>query len=656
MHDQNRTNANILLGALCSASRAACLQAHTLVCRAGVCEEEDFVAHAFGFPLQDKNPGNGGAMGALQLAIDWLSSVFESKSDTSLEGEEQIVGAGGETGDPNSSLTAALTASDRDILLAHLRFRRAMLSASTLLDKPAAKSMDVALKHLAAAKSELDNLRKLCPPEPGASSPAGVKPKEEGPLPDLTGFDSMVNQRLLAPTPPRNIKILSWGDTLACFESLVSSLSAAISITKCTSLQAVIVELGEFGKKEASIVARSHLAELIIQRDTFLCRAPWNLVLRESLWISAEAMSESDEFAEFLEHVLELTQMYLRSLCASKARQRRKLRHLITHWGNLHQEAEELEAMDFLKAHLEASGKVWSDTWWGPQMFTSWVQNHIMRMQIKHLVQGFELDLYSPREYLMIYWYLEYVLSSLIDNLEQGYASLTKGLAATTTAAEASKAITAKKKKKKGKKTGGEGGEPSSDAPAPTAAVSPIQAQLRAELMMVEAQRAVCRGLVRLLAGLSLEGHLHIPSSAPQEPVDAKDKWKADGQQLPFNSLAQIFDQRFQCFQMSPYPPPLEYTDYASSMDTSSYKAPMLFKFALECFMQAKMYGKQMSEESNAYLSQGQLSELQSISRVAMCNQVGLQVLMKAEDKSNLNVKIEFGANRGLATLSVKRK
>ena len=41
--------------------------------------------------------------------------------------------------------------------------------------------------------------------------------------------------------------------------------------------------------------------------------------------------------------------------------------------------------------------------------------------------QGFELGIYSQREYLMIYWYLEYVSSSWLDNMTMGARSLETG-------------------------------------------------------------------------------------------------------------------------------------------------------------------------------------------------------------------------------------
>ena len=46
----------------------------------------------------------------------------------------------------------------------------------------------------------------------------------------------------------------------------------------------------------------------------------------------------NDEGVElYLEHVTEVMQMTLRSLCASRGRLRRKLRHLVDHGGGLHQ-------------------------------------------------------------------------------------------------------------------------------------------------------------------------------------------------------------------------------------------------------------------------------------------------------------------------------
>jgi len=84
------------------------------------------------------------------------------------------------------------------------------------MDKPQGRGLEMARKHIAAALSELQNIRSSSAflsfghaPDPSTES------AERGSTASgrsAVGFDESVNRRLLAPTPPRSINILSWED------------------------------------------------------------------------------------------------------------------------------------------------------------------------------------------------------------------------------------------------------------------------------------------------------------------------------------------------------------------------------------------------------------------------------------------------------------
>jgi N-alpha-acetyltransferase 35, NatC auxiliary subunit len=47
-----------------------------------------------------------------------------------------------------------------------------------------------------------------------------------------------------------------------------------------------------------------------------------------------------------------------------------------------------------------------------------WTQEHAYWVAFRFLTLGFELDLYSPGEYCMVYWYMYVVLTKLIEKMQ----------------------------------------------------------------------------------------------------------------------------------------------------------------------------------------------------------------------------------------------
>lgn len=82
------------------------------------------------------------------------------------------------------------------------------------MDRPQGRGLEMARKHIAAALLELQAIRSSAAfLSSGQASNLTEESKERGSTASgrpAIGFDESVNRRLLAPTPPRSIKILSW--------------------------------------------------------------------------------------------------------------------------------------------------------------------------------------------------------------------------------------------------------------------------------------------------------------------------------------------------------------------------------------------------------------------------------------------------------------
>lgn len=79
----------------------------------------------------------------------------------------------------------------------------------------------MARKHIAAALSELQNIRSSSAFLSFGQTPdSSTEIEERGSTASgrvAVGFDESVNRRLLAPTPPRSIKIFGWEDVSSDF-------------------------------------------------------------------------------------------------------------------------------------------------------------------------------------------------------------------------------------------------------------------------------------------------------------------------------------------------------------------------------------------------------------------------------------------------------
>jgi N-alpha-acetyltransferase 35, NatC auxiliary subunit len=47
-----------------------------------------------------------------------------------------------------------------------------------------------------------------------------------------------------------------------------------------------------------------------------------------------------------------------------------------------------------------------------------WTQEHAYSVASRFLILGFELDLYSPTEYCMVYWYMYVVFTKLTEKVQ----------------------------------------------------------------------------------------------------------------------------------------------------------------------------------------------------------------------------------------------
>ncbi|KAI8979808.1 hypothetical protein BDF20DRAFT_532982 [Mycotypha africana] len=140
----------------------------------------------------------------------------------------------------------------------------------------------------------------------------------------------------------------------------------------------------------------------------------------------AEFMNAHDVLKAFLDRISLVFIEYFKINCHNRSRQRRMLGKLIAEWEILQEEAAGVDEVFHRLVEQQLQGiengafiaESSADTA-APYYFSSWAYDLKLNMIEKILFLGFELELYGPHEYIMIYWYLQCVLGSRTFLLER---------------------------------------------------------------------------------------------------------------------------------------------------------------------------------------------------------------------------------------------
>ncbi len=94
----------------------------------------------------------------------------------------------------------------------------------------------------------------------------------------------------------------------------------------------------------------------------------------------------------------------------NRARQRVKIAVLLEEFAAVQEEADKLDSMLNAVGGGGGSGGGSSDAPPPPPSrmlyFSTWLLYHVLRLMVRYLLSGFELELYSVHEYPYLYWYL----------------------------------------------------------------------------------------------------------------------------------------------------------------------------------------------------------------------------------------------------------
>ncbi|KZV30084.1 N-alpha-acetyltransferase 35, NatC auxiliary subunit-like [Dorcoceras hygrometricum] len=556
-----RTSSHSLLHSFCRVIRATCNAVVSAVSDARTNEEDDIFIMAYGLPL--KGDGDEKCLSMLHAVEETISRQLKAcKAQLS----KRIVVEDVEPLQTDLGLEQGFCKA----LLCRLRFLQHFYHVLTCMRRPQGKGLELAKKHIASCLLELDSIRKS---EEFLRTTRACRSLEDM-LEDKTtasgcqaiGFDSTLNSRSAAPTPPRAIRLLSWKKAVNYFQKLLHDLE----IICCCPLDPVFEDalrfVVDFQKLQPDLIARAHIQLLLVQDGKLYGRDPIFAVICKASLLPDET---KNHIIQKNEAVVQLGQLEL----AFRDK-----------FGEIARTSIDQDVCLKICKHM-----------------LIWVEEQTYWIALRFLTLGFELELYSPNEYCMVYWYINVILIKLA---EKSHLKIMLG--------NDSARRKAKKKKDLTKDTGKD-------------------YQIPPPVLLLQCYIYVAQGLMMMLAS-SRNQHKVFPCVGP------------------FNSERERFIQHFELLQKASLPDHASYFSFRETTDHVFFSSLAMHN----CFKEAHKIAKEL--QANFAGDPERVTELRRLQQVAEHNDVALNLLRRLGTlEPSLRISFEFVHHPHFAVASVKR-
>ncbi|XP_047311558.1 N-alpha-acetyltransferase 35, NatC auxiliary subunit isoform X2 [Impatiens glandulifera] len=402
-----RTASHPLLHSYCRVIRATCNAVVSVVSEARTHEEEDIFTMTYGLPL--KVDGDDKGLSLLHAVEETISRQLRackasSSKRRSVEDTEPL--------QTNPDLEEGYCKA----LLCRIRFHKHFYHVLTCMRRPQGKGLELARKHITSCLLELDNILKtlefLRSNKCGTCEDGQENTTTASGCPPI-GFDAGLNARLSAPTPPRTIKILSWRKAVEYFQKLLNDLDTICSFSLDPLLDEVFRFVVEFQKSRPDLVARAHLQLLLVKDGKLYGRDSMFAAISKAASLPEIMMNHEIQKTEAFVQLEQLVINLIKVLSTNAAWQRRKLGKILQDWRVIYIQLELVSSRDFGAASSISISE--GDYMKISQCILLWVEEQTYWISTRFLVLGFELELYSPNEYCMVYWYINILLMKLIE-------------------------------------------------------------------------------------------------------------------------------------------------------------------------------------------------------------------------------------------------
>ncbi|CAI2175548.1 5793_t:CDS:10 [Funneliformis geosporum] len=401
---------------------------------------------------------------------------------------------------------------------------------------------------------------------------------------DVTGaFDPLINRKLVSQTPPRPTQLLTMQESVDEMMNMLKSLNSTCEIIEYKSATSLMNFLVYHASQQPPPCAfsRSILQSTLCTENRVLDVVA---ALPNKVHIYAIVSKISKLIHNFVDSTVKpLTDLY-RILCHNRSRQRRNMCKVLNDWDLLQEEAEHIDKELQRLTHEEPIVTDEGDSY--SFHLSSWVYHTKLELLETILFLGFELELYGTHEYVMIYWYIDYLLGVHYQHLERIHMHITD----------------IKYKDQHG-----------SFRASPSSASS--VSLLISQQMMMMAKQDICRGIHRTISALRKTGHVIYP-------------------QLEFDDESTRFWHRFRIYKTLGSPTILSYKDFKEMTQFDNVTALDLINASLQNFQAARssiesLLAMETSELKMDFCHDDYTKELRAMLRVCIANIVNLHKIIE---------------------------
>ncbi|KAL6585970.1 hypothetical protein OROMI_002614 [Orobanche minor] len=415
------------------------------------------------------------------------------------------------------------------------------------------------------------------------------------------GFDSTLNNKSAAPTPPRTIKLLSWKKAVNYFQKLLHDLEILY------------------------LVSRTYIQLLLVQDGKLYGREPMFNVVCKAALLPEGTRNHDIQKNESVAKLGQLLINLLRLLCTNTAWQRRKLGKILQDWRIIYVQLELAFRKEFgditstpidqvlqnqnellkkcIKLAIASSPSPVAQNEYLRicKHILIWVEEQTYWIALRFLILGFELELYSASEYCMVYWYLYVILIKLAEKTHLKVML-----------SHDSSRLKSKKKRDSVK-------DVRKDYQIPSA------------VLLLQCYIYVAEGLMMMLASLRNENKILTCMG-------------------PFNSEQERFMQHFELLQKACLPDHASYFTFTETIANARFSTLSIYN----CFKDAQRIAKEL--RGNFASDPDRFAELRRIEQVAEHNSVALNLICRLGTlEPSLKVSFEFIHHPHFALAAVKR-
>ncbi|CAG8575686.1 7899_t:CDS:10 [Diversispora eburnea] len=438
-------------------------------------------------------------------------------------------------------------------------------------------------------------------------------------------FDPLINRKLVSQTPPRPIRLLSMQEAIDELKNMLKNLIEICNIIDYKSATSLTNFMIYYSAKQSIPCAfsRSFLQSTVYSENRILGKLSVYQLIKDSVTeltnppyiyfasktdigtsfngshIDIDTAKISKLIHTFVDNAVKPLTDYFRILCHNRSRQQRNMCKVLSDWDLLQDEAEHIdtELQSIIKEEPLPSEE-------GPSYafhLSSWVYHRKLILLEDILFLGFELGLFGDHEFVMIYWYLDYILGVHYQHLERTHMHVTDH----------------RKFKKQQNYFQFESSLQSS-------AVSLIVSQQ----VLTMARQDICRGIHRTIIALQKTGNYTPPK-------------------LEFDDESIRFWHRFRMYRSLGSPTILSFQDFKDITRLDNITALELLSFSLKNFQSARssienLLAIKPSESRMDFCHTEFTKDLQAMLRVCIANIISLHKILEEFDQKPITMeKIE---------------